>query len=178
MGGWFSFLWPWGSKPRRVIILGLDGAGKTTLLHKLKLGEVLNSVPTVGFNLESIHYKNISFLLWDVGGQDKIRSLWRHYFADTDAVIWVLDSSDVQRVAESKEELQRVLGEDSLAKVPLLVFANKQDLPNAMTTSEVMQNLELEPVVSRRPVKVQPTVVPAGQGIWEGLDWLCTVLIK
>jgi len=72
-----------GKKELRILMLGLDAAGKTTILYKLKLGEVVSSVPTIGFNVETLEYKKIKFTVWDVGGQDKIRLLWRHYYQNT-----------------------------------------------------------------------------------------------
>jgi len=68
----------WGKKEMRILMVGLDAAGKTTILYKLKLGEIVTTIPTIGFNVETVEYKNISFTVWDVGGQDKIRPLWRH----------------------------------------------------------------------------------------------------
>ena len=95
-------------------MIGLDNAGKTTVLYKLKLGEVLTTLPTIGFNVETVEYKNISFTVWDVGGQTKIRHLWQHYFQDTQGLIYVVDSNDPSRIDESREELQRVLEDDRL----------------------------------------------------------------
>lgn len=83
----------------------------------------------LGFNVETVEYKNIQFTVWDVGGQDKIRPLWRHYFQNTQGIIFVVDSNDRDRVVEAREELQRMLNEDELRDALLLVFANKQDLP-------------------------------------------------
>jgi small GTP-binding protein len=79
-----------------------------------------------GFNVETVEYKNISFTVWDVGGQDKIRPLWRHYFQNTQGLIFVVDSNDRERVGEGREELMRMLAEDELRDAVLLVFANKQ----------------------------------------------------
>ena len=90
-------------------MVGLDNAGKTTLLYKLKLGEVVTTIPTIGFNVETVVYKHISFTVWDVGGQTKIRALWQHYFQDSDAVIYVVDSSDRQRMTEARDELDSIL---------------------------------------------------------------------
>lgn len=84
---------------------------------------------TAGFNVETVEYKNIQFTVWDVGGQDKIRPLWRHYFQNTQGIIFVVDSNDRDRIVEAREELQRMLNEDELRDAILLVFANKQDLP-------------------------------------------------
>jgi ADP-ribosylation factor protein 1 len=83
----------------------------------------------IGFNVETVEYKNIQFTVWDVGGQDKIRPLWRHYFQNTQGIIFVVDSNDRDRIVEAREELQRMLNEDELRDALLLVFANKQDLP-------------------------------------------------
>ena len=118
-----------GSKEMRLLMLGLDAAGKTTILYKLKLGQDVTTIPTVGFNVETVTYKNVKFNVWDVGGQDKIRPLWRHYFQNTQGIIFVVDSNDRDRIVEAREELQRMLNEDELRDAILLVFANKQDLP-------------------------------------------------
>ncbi|PWA66565.1 ADP-ribosylation factor 3 [Artemisia annua] len=74
-------------KEMRILMVGLDAAGKTTILYKLKLGEIVTTIPTIGFNVETVEYKN-SFTVWDVGGQDKIRPLWRHYFQNTQGLIF------------------------------------------------------------------------------------------
>merc|ERR1712075_35418 len=121
-----------GKKDCRILMVGLDAAGKTTILHKLKLGEVVTTIPTVGFNVETVEYKNISFTVWDVGGQDKIRKLWRHYYQGTQGLIFVIDSNDRDRVEDAREELAKILSEDEMRDAVVLVFANKQDLPNSM----------------------------------------------
>ncbi|XP_048474907.1 ADP-ribosylation factor-like isoform X3 [Rhincodon typus] len=114
------------TKEMRILMVGLDAAGKTTILYKLKLGEIVTTIPTIGFNVETVEYKNISFTVWDVGGQDKIRPLWRHYFQNTQGLIFVVDSNDKERMSEAREELMQMLGEDELHDAVLLVFANKQ----------------------------------------------------
>lgn len=95
-----------GKKQMRILMVGLDAAGKTTILYKLKLGEIVTTIPTIGFNVETVEYKNICFTVWDVGGQDKIRPLWRHYFQNTDGLIFVVDSNDRERIEEASKELQ------------------------------------------------------------------------
>merc|ERR1719486_377502 len=126
-----------GKKEMRILRAGLDAAGKTTILYKLKLGEIVTTIPTIGFNVETVEYKNSSFTVWDVGGQDKIRPLWRHYFQNTQGLIFVVDSNDRDRIGEAKDELNKMLAEDELREAIVLVFANKQDLPNAMSVAEV-----------------------------------------
>lgn len=103
----------------------------------------------LGFNVETVEYKNIQFTVWDVGGQDKIRPLWRHYFQNTQGIIFVVDSNDRDRVVEAREELQRMLNEDELRDALLLVFANKQDLPNAMNAAEITDKLGLHSLRQR-----------------------------
>ena len=106
--------------------LRVRGVLLTPCADKLKLGEVVTTIPTIGFNVETVQYKKIEFTVWDVGGQDKIRPLWRHYFQNTQGLIFVVDSNDRERVAEASEELQKMLREDELRDAKLLVFANKQ----------------------------------------------------
>ncbi|KAJ8258306.1 hypothetical protein COCON_G00173180 [Conger conger] len=164
-----------GKKQMRILMVGLDAAGKTTILYKLKLGEIVTTIPTIGFNVETVEYKNICFTVWDVGGQDKIRPLWRHYFQNTQGLIFVVDSNDRERTQEAAEELQKMLQEDELADAVLLVFANKQDLPNAMPMSEMTEKLALQSLRNRKWY-VQATCATQGSGLYEGLDWLSTQL--
>merc|ERR1719229_1168052 len=100
-----------GKQEMRILMVGLDAAGKTTVLYKLKLGGVVTTIPTIGFNVETVDYKNISFTVWDVGGQDRIRPLWRHYYMGTNAIIFVVDSNDRERMEEAREELWKMLNE-------------------------------------------------------------------
>lgn len=161
----------------RILMVGLDAAGKTTILYKLKLGEVVTTIPTIGFNVETVEFKNINFTVWDVGGQDKIRPLWRHYFQNTQGLIFVIDSNDRERMSEASDELQKMLAEDELKDAILLVFANKQDLPNAMSASQIRDSLTLETLNSRKWY-IQSTCATQGTGLYEGLDWLSQELVK
>ena len=163
------------STPSRIIMLGLDNAGKTTVLYKLKLGEVVTTLPTIGFNVETVVYKHISFTVWDVGGQTKIRRLWQHYYENSDAVVFVVDSSDRQRFAEAKEELDGMLADDRLRAASLLVFSNKTDMPGSATTAEVTEKLGLHER-RERDWYIQATCAVTGEGIVEGLEWLADSL--
>ena len=158
-------------------MVGLDAAGKTTILYKLKLGEIVTTIPTIGFNVETVEYKNISFTVWDVGGQDKIRPLWRHYFTNTQGLIFVVDSNDAERVGEAAAELGKMLGEDELSNSAILVFANKQDLPNAMPVAELTEKLGLNNLKGKKWY-IQSTCATLGTGLYEGLDWLSNVLAE
>ena len=130
---------------------------------------------SIGFNVEQVDYKNISFTVWDVGGQDKIRPLWRHYYQNTEGLIFVVDSNDTDRLEAARDELHKMLNEDELRNAVVLVFANKQDLPNALSTSEMTEQLGLHQLRSRQWY-IQAACATTGDGLYEGLDWLSGVL--
>ena len=130
MGGVASLL---RKKDARLLIAGLDSAGKTTILHKLKKGQLklnrqVNTIPTLNFNVENWRYKNVHFSVWDVGGQDSIRPLWRHYYTGTQGLIYVVDSNDRDRVRKAAEELHKMILDNEMRFASLLVLANKIDL--------------------------------------------------
>ncbi|ETO03702.1 ADP-ribosylation factor [Reticulomyxa filosa] len=194
MGSLFSKWSPWKKEEKRILTVGLDAAGKTTILYKLKLGEVVTTIPTIGFNVETVEHKDLAFTVlfetllkntkvWDVGGQDKIRPLWRHYYSNTQALIFVVDSADQERIDDSqgdtsaKEELSRLLSEEELANIPLLVFANKQDLPGAMPVNEIQERLGLNKIKNRKWY-IQSCCATSGDGLFEGLDWIAATLKK
>ena len=169
MGLSLSRIWDrmFGKRDMRILMVGLDAAGKTTILYKLKLGEVVTTIPTIGFNVETVEYKNISFTVWDVGGQDKIRPLWRHYYQNTQGLIFVVDSNDRDRIDAARDELHRMLNEDELREAILLVFANKQDLPNAMSAAEMTDKLGLHNLRGRQWY-IQACCATTGDGLYEG----------
>uniref|UniRef100_A0A8C5P4Z6 ADP-ribosylation factor-like protein 14 n=1 Tax=Jaculus jaculus TaxID=51337 RepID=A0A8C5P4Z6_JACJA len=146
MGGFFSSIFPslFGTREMRILILGLDGAGKTAILYRLQVGEVVTPISTIGFNVETVTYKNLKFQVWDLGGQTSIRPYWRCYYSNTDAVIYVVD------------KLVAMLEEEELRKAILVVFANKQDMEQAMTPSEMANAL--------------------GTGLDEAMEWLVETL--
>ena len=165
-----------GKKELRALMLGLDAAGKTTILYKLKLGEVVSSVPTIGFNVETVEFEKVKFTVWDVGGQDKIRQLWKHYYQNTQALIYVVDSSDKERIEIAREELQKMLSEDELKDAVLLVLANKQDMC-VMSVSEVAEKLGLHQLRGRE-WNIQGTCAFTGAGLNEGFKWLSKATSK
>ncbi|CAH1373124.1 hypothetical protein MTP99_014558 [Tenebrio molitor] len=163
-------------KQLRILMVGLDGAGKTTVLYKLKFGEIVTTIPTIGFNVEMVEYKNIMFTVWDVGGQDKIRRLWRHYFQNTQGIIFVVDSSDRDRIEEAGKELQSLMLEHELQNAVLLVLANKQDLPISMTTPEIAEKMQLNGLHDRK-WHIQGSCALKGNGLYEGFEWLSRELL-
>jgi len=177
MGGLFSRIFGglFGSKELRVLILGLDGAGKTTILFRLQLGEVVTTIPTIGFNVENVTYKNLHFQVWDLGGQTSIRPYWRCYYANTDAIIYVVDSQDRDRIGISKQELLAMLEEDELKDAILCVFANKQDMEGAMTAADVSNALGLS-ALKTRTWSIFKTSATKGEGLEEGMDWLAEAI--
>jgi ADP-ribosylation factor protein 1 len=176
MGGILAKLLRRQFRDMRVLMVGLDAAGKTTVLYKLKLGEVVTTIPTIGFNVETVDYKSMKWTVWDVGGRGKIRPLWRHYYQNTSSLIFIVDSNDRERIDEAAEELRRMTAEEELAHVPCLIFANKQDLPNAMSVAEVTDKLRLHTL--ERPWYIQASCATSGDGLYEGLDWLSHMLDK
>merc|ERR1711925_43681 len=164
-----------GQTEAKILMVGLDAAGKTTILYKFKLGEIVTTIPTIGFNVETVEYRNISFTVWDVGGQDKIRRLWRYYYQNTQCLIFVVDSNDRDRIEVARDELAQMLGEDEMRDAVLLVFANKQDLPNSQTAAEVTDKLGLHNLRNRQWF-IQSACATTGDGLYEGLDWMSRTL--
>ncbi len=161
----------WKNKEARILMLGLDAAGKTTVLYKIKLDENVNTIPTIGFNVETVQYKKVNFTMWDVGGQDVIRPLWKHYYANADAVIFVVDSNDRERLGEARDEMHKVMNDPLLSNAILLVLANKQDLPHSIEPMKLTQQLNLHEL-KQKTWYVQPACASSGEGLFEGLDWL------
>lgn len=167
-------------KKATILMVGLDAAGKTTILVKLKLNEVPETVPTLGFNVETVEYRSVVFHLWDVGGQERLRSLWRYYYEGATAIIFVIDSHDRDRLGVAKQELEVLLSDPTLVNAVLLVLCNKQDLPGCLSPGEILSGLGfrdqqngLGRLLGRRPWYLQGCCARTGEGLFEGLDWLC-----
>ncbi|KAH8088454.1 ADP-ribosylation factor family-domain-containing protein [Filobasidium floriforme] len=158
-------------KEMRILFLGLDNAGKTTILKKLNGEDISTVSPTLGFNIKSFGYKGYTLNVWDVGGQRTLRPYWRNYFEATDAVVWVVDSSDRLRTKDCQEELKGLLQEERLAGATLLIFANKQDIPGSMSLADIRDALDLPSIQSHRWL-VQPCSAYTGDKLVDGLDWL------
>jgi small GTP-binding protein len=172
MGSAFSALMDRFFKEResRLAMVGLDGAGKTTILYKLKLGDAVQSIPTIGFNCETIQFKNQKSIIWDIGGQDTLRPMWRHYYQNTEGIIFVVDSSDKKRIEISKSELWKLMANEDTQGLPVLIVANKQDIA-LMTTQEIIEHMELARVKDRA-WHCQGSNAITGQGLVDGFTWL------
>lgn len=179
--------------------LSIEGAKLETWMRRMdhvvddvQIGEVVTTIPTIGFNVESVIYKNLNFNVWvslvsepmetvepslrcsftqDLGGQTSIRPYWRCYYANTAAVIFVIDSTDIERLGTASEELAAMLNEEELRDAALLVFANKQDQPGAKGAGEISEALQLGELRDRNWSIVACSAVD-GRGINEGMDWL------
>ncbi|MES1913745.1 MAG: hypothetical protein MHM6MM_005907 [Cercozoa sp. M6MM] len=180
MGGRFSRLFRRKQPKLRILLLGLDSAGKTTILFQLKMGEPTHTVPTLGFNVETVTTQTASGKLtvniWDVGGQDKLRPLWRHYYAGTSGVIFVVDSNDTERVELAKQEMHFLMQERELANACICVIANKQDLATALSPEELAQRLDLASI--KHTNTIMPAVATEGTGLQDAMDWLAAELKK
>ncbi|CAG0907695.1 unnamed protein product [Darwinula stevensoni] len=173
---------PVGEGSLHIVMLGLDSAGKTTALYRLKFDQYMNTVPTIGFNCEKIKgttgkAKGTSFIVWDVGGQEKLRPLWKSYTRCTDGIVFVLDSVDTERMEEARLELQRTAKSPENIGVPILVLANKQDLPGARDKNEIEKLMGLQEL-QQHLYHVQPACAIIGEGLDEGLEALYEMILK
>jgi ADP-ribosylation factor-like protein 1 len=164
-------LYCWKIGPRRFSLPpGVKFSNKETD-NPLQIGEVVTTIPTIGFNVESVTYKNLNFNVWDLGGQTSIRPYWRCYYANTAAVIFVVDSTDIERLQTASEELAAMLNEEELKDAALLVFANKQDQPGAKGAGEISEALRVGELRDRNWSIMACSAVD-GSGVSEGMDWL------
>lgn len=158
-------------KEARILVLGLDNAGKTTILKKLSEEDISHIMPTQGFNIKSLVHDGFKLNVWDIGGQKTIRPYWSNYFESSDCLVYVIDSSDRRRLEESGSELNELLLEDKLASIPLLIFANKQDLLQALPANEISEVLSLHNIRDRTWT-IQACSAKVGEGLQEGMEWL------
>lgn len=183
-----SRIFPFSPSEKRVLILGNDNSGKTALLYQWVRGEFFDTMPTIGFNVENVLHRQISFAMWDVGGCDKIRPLWRHYFQNTQAVIYVVDSCDEERLVNPHPEragdiyadtgLRFICQEPQLDDAIILVMANKQDVPGALSVQEISERLGLQSEFAHRHIHILGCSAKTREGIMEGLDWIHDVLLQ
>lgn len=166
-----------------IAILGLDAAGKTTVLYRLQFNEFVNTVPTRGFNSEKVKVPlggngTVTFHFWDVGGQEKLRPLWKPYTRCADGIIFVVDSVDAERMEEAKTELHKITKTTENQGVPVLVVANKQDLRHSLGLDEIEKLLALKELGPATPWHLQPSCAIIGDGLNEGLDKLYDMVQK
>ncbi|MBN3323500.1 ARL4D protein, partial [Atractosteus spatula] len=166
-----------------VVVIGLDSAGKTSLLYRLKLREFVETIPTKGFNTEKVkvavgNSRSITFQVWDVGGQEKLRPLWKSYTRRTDGMVFVVDSTEAERMEEAKVELHKITRTSENQGVPVLILANKQDVPAALSVTEVEKVLALHELSASTLHHVQGCSALDGQGLQPGLERLYDMILK
>jgi len=167
-------------------MIGLDSAGKTTVLYRLKYNQYMNTAPTIGFNCEKFRINGSAYTVWDVGGQDKLRPLWRSYTRCTDGIIFVIDSTKEDRMEEAKLELLKICKNNSgngssksSGHIPILILANKQDLPSALDECKIEAALGLKKELGAgQHWHLQPTCAVTGEGLDEGMEMLHAMIVQ
>lgn len=168
----------WGRPERRGLFLGLDSSGRTTALYRLVLGKTVPTIPTIGFNVETVRHGGVDFTAWDVGGCDKIRPLWRHYFANSDWFFFFVDCNDRCRLNQARDELNTLLQEEELQGIFFCVAANKQDFETAMSAPDLASFLGLKDRIASGGCTVVPTIASEGKGLREMMDTICNATMK
>ncbi len=164
--GWFA------APAIRIDMFGLDNAGKSIVIQQLKFGKYVNDRQTIGFNTETIMFRNICVTLWDVCGREKDRKTWNYFYQNSSAIIFVVDATDVDRMSLASQELQKIVAHPNpLRNVPILILSNKMDLEHALPISEVSQRLDLNSITNRKWL-LQPAQAINGSGINDGMNWI------
>ena len=169
-------------KKARILMFGLDGAGKTSILYQLKFSGLIKTTQTIGFNIETIKYKDLYIDIWDIGGfsifpNDEDIILFKHYYQNTDGIIFVIDCNDKKRFGKANKGLLEIIKDEKLKNLPLLIFGNKQDLNEAISPNELTKYLEYEKIINNKWL-IQGSSALNGKGIKEGIDWLTNSLLK
>lgn len=173
---WASKMWRnlfGGDSACKIVIVGLNNAGKTTILYKLHLGQVVQTQPTIGSNVEEVRHDNLSFQVWDLGGQENLRANWSMYFEEADAVVFVVDSNDQENMVLAKMELFNVVLHEDLKYSCLLVLANKQDIQGSRNAGEIASDLSLH-TIRTHEWQIQSCCALTGEGLQEGLTWIAS----
>ncbi len=164
-------------KKAKIIVLGLDSAGKTTLMKYINSGEFQQTVPTIGQNIDTVKFEDWHITIVDVAGQKQFRFLWEIHYAGSSAVIFVIDAADIERLPEARDILKtHVFNNAYLEKVPVLIIANKQDLPDAIQAPMLIQLLGLHLEMANRTFAVFDCSALTGAGVQEAVTWLVNQL--
>eukprot|EP01013_Petalomonas_cantuscygni_P041186 TRINITY_DN735_c1_g1_i1.p2 TRINITY_DN735_c1_g1~~TRINITY_DN735_c1_g1_i1.p2 ORF type:complete len:193 (-),score=13.06 TRINITY_DN735_c1_g1_i1:706-1284(-) len=165
-----------GPRKSQVCILGLSGAGKTALLYKLHLGKNIPTIPTLGFNIETIKREGLAISMWDVSSKPRLRPLIYHYYERSEVVVFVVDSTQPADYDEVAEAIGEVYARDYMKDVPLLVLANKQDAVEAVPPQQVVEALQRRDALPAGEWNLVGTSVTEGMGLEEAMHWLCETI--
>jgi len=150
--------------PARILLLGLDSVGKTTILYKMHLNQHLPTLPTIGFNVETLEpIEGLRLHVWDIGGQDKLRGIWKFYIKNCEGLFYVVDSSDRERIELARNELYSLLDFEDMKKIPVIIIANKQDIETSMSLSEIENFMRLAEI--QNPYQLYGTCATTGEGL-------------
>ncbi|CAG8472255.1 1313_t:CDS:2 [Paraglomus brasilianum] len=131
-------------------LVGLQNSGKTTLVNVIASGQFTEDmIPTVGFNMRKVTKGNVTMKLWDIGGQPRFRNMWERYCRGVNAIVFVLDSADLEKLEAAKNELKSLLDKPQLSNIPVLVLGNKNDLPEALSVEEIIEQMNLKSINNR-----------------------------
>jgi len=161
--------------PARILLLGLDSAGKTTILYRMHLNQTLPTLPTIGFNVETLEpIEGLRLLVWDIGGQDKLRGIWKFYIKNCEGLFYVVDSSDRERIELARTELYNLLDFEDMKRIPVVIIANKQDLGASMSLIEIEKYLRLNEI--KNPYHVYGTSAITGEGLLKAFSHMAEMI--
>ncbi|TNN56459.1 ADP-ribosylation factor-like protein 13B [Liparis tanakae] len=183
-----NWLKRWREPARKVtlVMVGLDNAGKTATVRGIQGENPQDVAPTVGFSKVDLKQGKFEVTIFDLGGGKRIRGIWKNYYSESHGVVFVVDSSDVQRIQETRETMAEVLQHPRIAGKPVLVLANKQDQEGALAEADIIENLSLEKLVNENKClcQIEPCSAVLGYGkkvdksIKKGLKWLLNNIAK
>lgn len=164
------------NEPARILLLGLDSVGKTTILYKMHLNHTLSTLPTIGFNVETLEpIEGLRLHVWDIGGQDKLRGIWKFYIKNCEGLFYVVDSSDRERIELARNELYNLLDFEEMKKIPVIIIANKQDIEFSMSLVEIEKAMKLQEITNQ--YHIYGTCATTGEGLLKSFSHM-TELIK
>ena len=189
MFDWFFRFLRWlgilGDKKAKIVIIGLDNAGKTTLLHSMKTHHFEKFEQTQSFCKETIKFGNVLMTCLDLGGHQSVRQAWKDYLLDANAVVFVIDGADRDRMDEAKTEFNNIMEMEQVKKVPVLVLGNKQDVVGCLSRSEIQEFLGIKEVTpldaksvpsGKQAIRVQMISAKQDFGYEVAFTWLAHLL--
>ena len=166
------------NKKANIVFLGLDNAGKSALLHVLKTDRVTQTRPTIHPHSEELKMGNLVLNTYDLGGHETARKIWKDYFPAVNAILFLVDSVDVNRFPEAYKELNDILETPELVNIPIAILGNKIDMAGAVSLEELKAALHYDELMAKenRPMEVFMTSVTKKIGFSAALEWISTKL--